>query len=380
MRECEVVSFLMEEFAKRTGLVGDGIPRRYLWTDAFAVCNFLSLYEDSKDENYLKLALKLIDQVHHVLGKFREDDERKGWISGLRDKDGELHPTIGGLRIGKEIKERAEDEPFDEDLEWDRDGQYFHYLTKWMHALSRVTQVTKDHKYNFWAMELAKVAFKKFTYFDGRRTLMYWKMSTDLSRPLVSSMGHHDPLDGFITYMEINEIIKRNPRFYGNLDLDNEIDEFYFMTKDLNLVTADPLGLGGLISDAVFLSEMNFEKYENFLLKLIESSIVGLKLFIQNNYFSYPVEYRLAFRELGLSIGLKGVPIMKEILRDKSDLKLYFDILEDFSVIGKEIEEFWLDERNRENESWREHKDINEVMLATALMPEGFLKIKFEGV
>jgi hypothetical protein len=44
---------------------------------------------------------------------------------------------VGGLRIGKPLKERGANEPIDESLEWDRDGQYFHYLTKWMHALCR---------------------------------------------------------------------------------------------------------------------------------------------------------------------------------------------------------------------------------------------------
>ncbi len=37
---------------------------------------------------------------------------------------------------------------------------------------------------------------------------MYWKMSIDLTRPLVSSMGQHDPLDGFITYNEIKNGMK----------------------------------------------------------------------------------------------------------------------------------------------------------------------------
>ena len=37
---------IMDAFAGRTGLSGGGdAGRRYLWTDAFAVCNFLSLYE-----------------------------------------------------------------------------------------------------------------------------------------------------------------------------------------------------------------------------------------------------------------------------------------------------------------------------------------------
>ena len=38
---------IMEEFAAGTGLLAEGAApvRRYLWTDAFAVCNFLAFYE-----------------------------------------------------------------------------------------------------------------------------------------------------------------------------------------------------------------------------------------------------------------------------------------------------------------------------------------------
>jgi hypothetical protein len=36
-------SELMQAFAERTGLTGSRPQRRYLWTDAFAVCNFLGL-------------------------------------------------------------------------------------------------------------------------------------------------------------------------------------------------------------------------------------------------------------------------------------------------------------------------------------------------
>ncbi len=189
---------IMQEFALRTKLIGGGNPKRYLWSDAFAVCNFLGLYESRKDTRYLDLAKKLVDQVHFTLGQHRDDDNQKGWISGLPDKKGMKHPTIGGLRIGKSLPERKPHELFDENLEWERDGQYFHYLTKWMHALNRMTEMTGEYHYNIWAIELAKTAFEKFTYIEpnsGQR-LMYWKMSTNLSRPLVSSMGQHDALDG----------------------------------------------------------------------------------------------------------------------------------------------------------------------------------------
>src|SRR6516162_11852029 len=64
---------MMAEFAMRTGL---GQPardhERYLWTDAFAVCNFLELLRRTHDEKYLRYAMELIDKVHQVLGHYRE--------------------------------------------------------------------------------------------------------------------------------------------------------------------------------------------------------------------------------------------------------------------------------------------------------------------
>ena len=99
---------MMMEFARETGLSpARKSPRRYLWTDAFAVCNFLGLYHQAGEETYLNLALQLVDQVHHTLGRHRGDDSRTGWISGLDEQEGRKHPTQGGLRIGKELKERG---------------------------------------------------------------------------------------------------------------------------------------------------------------------------------------------------------------------------------------------------------------------------------
>ena len=108
---------LMREFAALTGLSRAGErQRRYLWTDAFAVCNFLELYLQTSHESYRNLALQLVDQVHRILGRHRGDDRRTGWISGFGEREGKLHPTIGGLRIGKKLKERSPDDPFDEQL------------------------------------------------------------------------------------------------------------------------------------------------------------------------------------------------------------------------------------------------------------------------
>ena len=113
-----------------------------------------------------------------MLGQYRNDDARHRWISGLDDEGGRHHPTAGGLRIGKPLKERDVDEPVDERLEWDRDGQYFHYLTKWMHALCQAAFFVGDAPR--WAVELGKVAFEKFARRSGSGEVVgvYWKMST----------------------------------------------------------------------------------------------------------------------------------------------------------------------------------------------------------
>jgi len=109
---------LMIEFAHRTGLTDPNRPgKRYLWTDAFAVCNFLQLYHRTGNPHYKKLAILLIESVHSVLGKYHPEDNCKDYLSGLDETDAKEHPTIGGLRIGKPLIERAPNETYDEKLE-----------------------------------------------------------------------------------------------------------------------------------------------------------------------------------------------------------------------------------------------------------------------
>ena len=191
-----VAAQLMSAFASRTGLhPASKNQQRYLWTDAFAVCNFLELLKRTGDEHYRRCATDLIVQVHQVLGHYRLDNVRQGWISGLDEQLGQRHPTKGGLRIGKPLKERQPDEPIDERLEWDRDGQYFHYLTKWMHALCRAAFVAGDPAYVAQALELGAAAFNGFVHrsASGDVVGIYWKMSTDLSWPPPAIPDRHPP-------------------------------------------------------------------------------------------------------------------------------------------------------------------------------------------
>ncbi len=380
-----IVREIMIEFARETGLSPGGTaPRRYLWTDAFAVCNFLGLYQKIGGEEFKNLALQLVDQVHDTLGRHRKDDSRTGWISGLDEKKGREHPTRGGLRIGKELNERGLRDPFDERLEWDQDGQYYHYLTKWMHALNRVSRSTGDLKFNTWAVELAKTAHARFVYASsyGGPKRMYWKMSIDLSRPLVPSMGQHDPLDGFVTYNELQATAAKDSEKSTGRDLRAEIFDMAHICEGKSWATDDPLGIGGLLSDAYRVAQLivsgNLEE-AGLLENLLESSLIGLDAFVKENSLKLPAGYRLAFRELGLSIGLRAVEKIRErieqesgLLRKKDSLHSLLKSLSRYAGLTETIEKFWLEETNREAGSWTAHHDINRVMLATSLAPDGF--------
>src|SRR5205814_7693232 len=69
--------------------------RRYLWTDAFGVVLYVSLYRELGERRWLDEAERLVREAERVLGRPR------------------------GLRIGEAA---------------DRDGQYFHYLAMWLFA------------------------------------------------------------------------------------------------------------------------------------------------------------------------------------------------------------------------------------------------------
>jgi len=359
---------LMKDFAERTGLRSSRPQQRYLWTDAFAVRNWVELARATGEARYGELALRLVEQVHLVLGHHRDDDPRKGWISGLGAQEGERHPTRGGLRIGKRLPERLPGEPFDEQLEWDRDGQYFHYLTQWMHALDQVSLWTREPRFNLWARELAERAHAAFAHGSpgaGRRRL-FWKMSIDLSRPLVAAMGQHDPLDGFISCVELQRsasLLSPTPSGPG---LEAAVADFSTMIADRRWTTADPLGLGGLLVDAyrvAQLARLGVSLEDTLLEDLLAAAVDGLAHYSRQGDLREPPSARLAFRELGLAIGLSSVEAIeasKSAVANLEALRRYFPL-------GSAIVAFWLAPEHRQNRTWVEHRDINEVMLATSL-------------
>ena len=361
---------LMSRFARRTGLYpASQMGQRYLWTDAFAVCNFIELFARTGDELYRRCAEDLIDQVHDVLGRYRSDDRRHGWISGLPEETGKRHPTIGGLRIGKPLKERQATEPIDERLEWDRDGQYFHYLTKWMHALCRATIISGGHPaHAVEALELGEAAFKGFARkaASGNVVGIYWKMSTDLSRPLTFGMSLHDALDGLLTFREIQHVISKTHAQGSAGDLTAAITSISNLCRSKDWGTNDPLGMGGLLFDACRLSQLPQQHGDDDLLEEITNAYEsGIRTFVGSQLLTRPTSQRLAFRELGLAIGLKAIPT---ILEPKSSHLPY-------RSLAKEIIGAWLPCAESPDEVWQAHQDINDVMLATALIPDTFLSL-----
>jgi hypothetical protein len=325
------------------------------------VCNFLELYRQTGDEECKHLALRLVAQVHDTLGRHRRDDGRTGWISGLSEEEGGRHPTLGGLRIGKGMRERDPEEPYDENLEWDRDGQYYHYMAKSIHA--------------------------RFTYLpsSGSRKRMYWKMSIDLSRPLVPSMGQHDALDGYITYIQLQATAEKDTERATGQDLGPEIVDMARMCEGKTWTTDDPLGIGGLLCDACRAAQLGFDDptdKHDLVVALLESSLQGLRYFARGNSLSSPVDYRLAFRELGLSIGLRALQRLQRLIETNPDLfgKTHqvhpaIESLIRYVPLGEKIETFWLRRPNRESRTWKEHREINMVMLATSLAPGGYLAL-----
>ena len=192
---------------------------------------------------------------------------------------------------------------------------------------------------------------------------MMWKMSVDLSRPLVASMGQHDPLDGYVTCAQLLE----NAGSDGHLR--PALQSFAALVAGRRWTTTDPLGLGGLLCDAFRLQQL-IERAalpdETLLHAVLEDATHGLRE--RRSDPPEPFWARLAFRELGLAIGLHAADLMRERNLSARTRALLPDAAE-----APAIESFWIS--HREDAGWAEHRDINDVMLATSLLPRGYLQL-----
>ena len=392
--ELKLARGLLDGFARRTGLTGEAPPVRYLWTDAFALCTCLGLGEEDGGPDWMDRARSLAAGVHGVLGRHRPDDARSGWISGLSETDGARHPTIGGLRIGKPLPERAPDQRFDRELEWERDGQYYHYLTRWIHALSRLAIATGDSASVRHAAELAATAHRGF----GHRTpdgelRLYWKMSIDLERPLVPSMGQHDVLDGLVAFAHADAALRQVPEGLeeaGAPRLDRQIRELAGACRGRSWATDDPLGIGALLADALLLARLLASDpapgdadpalMRGILEDAVRDAGRSVRAVAASPLFDLPADRRLGFRELGLSLGLAAADALRSAVLeagiDGGVAAAALDAVEEEAELRSSIHAFWSEPEARASAPWLTHQDINDVMLAASLAPWGYLGIE----
>ena len=109
--------------------------------------------------------------------------------------------------------------------------------------------------------------------------------------------------------------------------------------------------------------------------RFLNATRVGLAHYPQDA-LRQPAESRLAFRELGLALGLHAVEVVNNDLADgviERRVRKRVEPLLGYLPLRDEIESFWRDPEHQGSRAWTEHLDINEVMLPTSLVPAGFL-------
>eukprot|EP00005_Dracoamoeba_jomungandri_P005533 CAMPEP_0174260792 /NCGR_PEP_ID=MMETSP0439-20130205/10537_1 /TAXON_ID=0 /ORGANISM="Stereomyxa ramosa, Strain Chinc5" /LENGTH=337 /DNA_ID=CAMNT_0015345121 /DNA_START=221 /DNA_END=1234 /DNA_ORIENTATION=+ len=183
------------------GLCANG-QRRYLWTDAFGVLNFVSLASLSKDEDkrrgFLDAAITLVEVVHESLGRPRSEE-----FPMLKDE--ESPSGYAGLRIGKN---RARTKS---DAGMSLDGMYFHYVDKWLFALLRLGQESGDLKFIRQAAKFVKCLNPLFV--DPTSGAIRWKINMDGSpiQGIEQTRVNDDTLNAYIIYTLIDNELHDSP-------------------------------------------------------------------------------------------------------------------------------------------------------------------------
>ena len=148
--------------------------------------------------------------------------------------------------------------------------------------------------------------------------------------------------------------------------------------------TSDPLGIGGVLLDAAHLEQVR--RADDFGARRLMEAMVkaasdGIDAFLTRGDLRERAERRLAFRELGLTIGLSALETLEDSLACRADddrdavLRDLVEPLVPFANLGRSIESFWREPANRSSDAWRAHEDINEIMLAASLVPQGAVVI-----
>ena len=242
---------------------------------------------------------------------------------------------------------------------------------------------TGEPRYHEWATELGLVAYDRFSHGPGPvPDSLYWKMSIDLSRPVVPSMGQHDPLDGYVTLSSLRDGWDRERTSDHDARLDGTIDALAAMVERSSLTTDDPLGTGSLLAAGWFLARVTRPEQPRrlrILERVLEAADESLATVRRTRLLELPADQRLAFRELGLAIGLAAASrLAGGEARSDGTLPMVAhraEPLAGWAHLRRSIQEFWLDPASRGSPTWTDHEDINTVMLAASLAPEGYLGV-----
>ena len=239
------------DWMRAEGIWPNGL--RYLWTDAFGVILYVSLFRETGEARYLGQAEALVADVERVLGRDR------------------------GLRIGEAS---------------DREGQYFHYLAMWLFALARLGEHKPEYRSR--GIEIARDIHPAFFVPEVG---VIWKMKEDLSGPYPGyGLGALDAFDGYVSYRildekalapEIAEMKGLIDRQYHSLDIDQD------------------LGLGMMLWLAHFFPEEAWTKEQTSRsLSALEALWTDPPGFFARA--SYALETRIAFANYGVSVGLQA--------------------------------------------------------------------------
>ncbi len=241
---------------------------RYLWTDAFGLVLFVSLYAETDERKYLDQAESLVADVLRVLGRPR------------------------GIRIGEAP---------------DRDGQYYHYLAMWLYALGVLGRHIAD--YRRMGIELVRQIHDAFVL--PRRGVI-WKMKEDLSGPYPGyGLGGLDAFDGYVSYRLLDET-----------ELADEIADMRLLVEQSapHLHITQDLGLGMMLWMTQFFPEEEWAvTQKGRCLRMLD------KMWIDAGYFCRePLarDVKFAFTNYGASVGLQAVNAMPQRVRS---LNAYFE-------------------------------------------------------
>jgi hypothetical protein len=144
--------------------------------------------------------------------------------------------------------------------------------------------------------------------------------------------------------------------------------------------SADPLGTGGLLCGAWALWRSERGADPDAVADLVEPAVAGIVHVTGQRLLEHDPARRLGFRELGLAIGLHAADRLETSMArataaDERPRRLARSVgaLGQRRALRERIESTWSAPDNRRQPAWTEHRDINDVMLATSLVPAGYL-------